>query len=812
MKKAMMGMALALAAGTLLAGVEIAVSVDPTKEVGPIKRMNAVNNGPSIPLDNGTQVRGNFDAYAKARFPFARLHDSINCVSGGAHAVDISAIFPNFDADEKDPKSYDFEFTDTYLKAIRKAGTGVFFRLGQTIEHGTKKYWILPPKDFAKWARVCEHVIRHYDENWADGYNFNVVYWEIFNEPDLRYDRVKTSPTWQGTPEQYFELYEITAKHLKKCFPWIKVGGPASAGRMEWCDRFLAYCKEHEAPLDFFSWHIYDVSPRAIAKRARECRALMEKHGFGKAESILNEWNYVRGWTDDWVYSLRVESGDLCLKGGAFCASVLSACQDAPVDMLMYYDARTSTTMNGLFERTTLWPQKPYYAFYPWAKLSDLGTQVAASVAAPTNRFGETTCYVTAAKGADGALGLYFARYSEDDMESKPATITLRVKGRSLAGATCHLTDPCRTYTEVPLTVNADGSATLFVQPLTYGYVELPSEKTAKVPLECRRLGITLNAPKPGDVDRYCDFIKNRLAKDGFDTLVMLTRYNYKFEKHLECADRDAIGKADVKKIVAACRAAGVTLIPKMNLLGHQGEGKGVVKGGLLKAYPDMDESFGKDKVPNDYCRSLCPQHPKVQALVFELMDELVDACEAKAVHVGCDEVFDLGTCPRCAKIPNAALFADWVNGLNRHNRDRGVETMIWADRLLDHKKTPYHIWESSDNGTAAALALVDKDVVLCDWHYEWCDSYPSVETFGDAGFRAWVCPWRYLDHAKLFIDYAKRHERNHNLVGIMLTTWYGFADFADAVEGKPLREGLDAKAQQTLRCLSEVYRAYKRN
>ena len=174
------------------------VSVDLSKEEGPVKPMHAVNNGPSVKKPGGDQKNGNFEDYKAARIPFARTHDSINCVSGGAHTCDISAIFPDFDADENDPRNYDFVFTDHYLDSIRRAGTEVFFRLGQTIEHGPKKYGVLPPKDYAKWARICEHVIRHYNEGWGWGADnayttvniawsnqFNIVYWEIWNEPDL---------------------------------------------------------------------------------------------------------------------------------------------------------------------------------------------------------------------------------------------------------------------------------------------------------------------------------------------------------------------------------------------------------------------------------------------------------------------------------------------------------------------------------------------------------------------------------------------------------------------------------------------------
>ena len=53
------------------------------------------------------------------------------------------------------------------METIRRAGTRVFFRLGQTIESGPKKYGTFPPKDFEKWARICEHVIRMMPNSFA---------------------------------------------------------------------------------------------------------------------------------------------------------------------------------------------------------------------------------------------------------------------------------------------------------------------------------------------------------------------------------------------------------------------------------------------------------------------------------------------------------------------------------------------------------------------------------------------------------------------------------------------------------------------
>ena len=503
--KRIIGLAAVFAAGAVLAAEPAAkatVTVDFAQELGAIKLMHGVNNGPAVAPVGGDQKRGNFREYKAARLPFARTHDAINCVSGGAHTCDIDAVFPDFDADENDPKNYDFVFTDLYLDCIRRAGTEVFFRLGQTIEHGPKKYGVLPPKDYAKWARIAEHVIRHYNEGWGWGVDkawttrniafsnqFNIVRWEIWNEPDLDAsdgELPRNPRCWGGTVTNFFQFYETAAKHLKAKFPQLKIGGPALAGRVDWAKRFITYCRDNDVPLDFFSWHIYSRTPEPVAGLAVQMRRLLDSHGFEKTESILNEWNYVKGWGDDWVYSLRVESGDLNLKSAAYVAGTMAACQNAPVDILMYYDARSSTAMNGMFERVTLWPLKGYYPFIAWGKLVDRGTQVACTVTEGTGKdAGAVTGNVerkdksakgafraVAAKGKDGSGALLIVRYSDDDNVSDTGTVTIRVPGRSLAGAKCHLTDLVRTYTEVPLEVAADGSATLQMLPFGFALVE----------------------------------------------------------------------------------------------------------------------------------------------------------------------------------------------------------------------------------------------------------------------------------------------------------------------------------------------------
>ena len=347
---------------------------DLSAKSGKFKVLNATNGGPWAKRHATDQLRSNFKAYKAARIPYSRNHDSgVNDIYGGPFSHDITRIFPDFKADENDPASYDFACTDESILCTLEAGTETFFRLGQTIEHHVKKHCTLPPPDFAKWARICEHIIRHYNEGWADGYHLNIKYWEIWNEPDLDPDDAKNKRTWGGTQAQFFDLYEIAAKHLKGCFPHLMIGGPAIAGKIVWADEFLSEMKRRDVPIDFFSWHIYGTEPQKMIKRALAVRELLIKHGYENAESILNEWNYVKGWHEEFQYSMMCIHG---LKGAAFTMACISEAQKCEaIDMLMYYDTRP-TCFNGAFDFYSFQPLKGYYPLMWYGKFYDMEAYV----------------------------------------------------------------------------------------------------------------------------------------------------------------------------------------------------------------------------------------------------------------------------------------------------------------------------------------------------------------------------------------------------------------------------------------------------
>ncbi len=377
------------------------ITVDFSKTIGNIKPMHSVNNGPVYKFSADQRIT-NIQHFQAAGIPYARNHDAaFYATYGGEHIVDVNNIFTNFDADPDDPAAYDFKLTDEYLKVCELGGCEPFYRLGAKIEHWPKKYNTLPPKDFKKWAVICEHIIRHYCYGWADGFHMKIQYWEIWNEPDLDPDDSTHKRCWGGTAAEFYELFRVALDHLKTCFPELKIGGPAVANpySTEWIEGLLNSLGDIKP--DFFSWHRYAYDVKDIQERIRAIRDILDKHGLTECESILNEWNYVKGWEGDtWIYSRKIEKS---LKGAAFTAATMLMSQNESLDNLMYYDARPSG-MNGLFD--TDYVSECLKGYYPFFMFNQLYTQK--NAVAVSNECEGSDIWACAAKGEEQTLMLTF--------------------------------------------------------------------------------------------------------------------------------------------------------------------------------------------------------------------------------------------------------------------------------------------------------------------------------------------------------------------------------------------------------------------
>ena len=463
------------------------VVVDPGSVLGPVKPVNGVGQPPMVGALDDWEL---MPFLKEAGVPYSRLHDVGGWLGQGLF-VDIPNLFPDFDADENDPANYRFAYTDSLMKALAANGVEPFFRLGVTIEN-----WIYypqplpalrtqPPRDYAKWARVCEHVIRHYTEGWADGFRMKVEYWEIWNEPE-------GASMFGGPFEEYVRLYGVVASYLKGCFPHLKIGGYGSCGfyggvdsefvetaaiapnlkyYVECARKFLAAARGNGWPLDFFSFHSYSPPAEAL-RQVRYADRLLDEYGFTRDRTarVFNEW------LPD---PSRAVLGTA--RQAAAIAAELIGLQNGPCDIACLYDARCREGIfSPLFNPLTIRPHKAYYALVAFNELRKRGTAVevgwSRSCAAATCDAARTEpgppIYAAAARGADGSIAVMFANPGNEavpfELEvagrlSRVATLKPRsgnlcgeaaLKGEDAATAAsaprCRIIDDAHTWEEVP--------------------------------------------------------------------------------------------------------------------------------------------------------------------------------------------------------------------------------------------------------------------------------------------------------------------------------------------------------------------------
>jgi xylan 1,4-beta-xylosidase len=298
---------------------EKSIEVNYSETNGRIRSLQGVNGGPYSfgwpPI---------LEQYRQIGVDYVRTHDV-------PRAFDIDAVFPHMDADPSEESSYDFRLTDPQVQAILSIHAQVLYRLGYS--------WGGPnavPRDYAKFADICRHIVMHYNDAWANGFHYGIQYWEIWNEPDIK-------QFWLGTPQEYFRLYDTVARALKTVDPNIKVGGPALAWDQAFLEEFLRFCNRNKTPLDFVSWHTYpgeirDAPPYSVAETAQQIQRLMWRYGFYNVENFLTEWNYLAN--ADYSPNLSLVPNTSLLwnaSGAAWTASVLVYLQDTPLSRAFRY-------------------------------------------------------------------------------------------------------------------------------------------------------------------------------------------------------------------------------------------------------------------------------------------------------------------------------------------------------------------------------------------------------------------------------------------------------------------------------------------
>jgi hypothetical protein len=240
--------------------------------------------------------------------------------------------------------------------------------------------------DQAKWDRLVEEMAVHEIEV------ENVTTFEVWNEPNLTF--------WNGTPAQYYALYVDSATALEAAAQQanrtIEVGGPAlatitSTPDMTWVGNFLSYVSQHQAPLDFLSWHEYFNSPdtgalpgfpQGFCGNVRLPDGQCDNPALTPTE-LTTQINDMRQalagfpslhpklWLDEWNVNAGFDPRMSGTYGAAFVAAVLSTAQADGLDRSNFYDAMDDSPIDNFGLLTQSGALKPdFWTFAFWHDLA----------------------------------------------------------------------------------------------------------------------------------------------------------------------------------------------------------------------------------------------------------------------------------------------------------------------------------------------------------------------------------------------------------------------------------------------------------
>ncbi len=214
------------------------------------------------------------------------------------------------------------------------------------------------------------------------------------------------------------------------------------------------------------------------------------------------------------------------------------------------------------------------------------------------------------------------------------------------------------------------------------------------------------------------DFLKTllpRYAAWGYQELYLHLEDAVHYPSLPGIGRSDAYGYEELGELVLCAAQNGIRVVPIVNLLGHT---QYLIKHSDLRDLNELRDEQGDPLVSGQ----ICPLHPRTLEIAEKLLRDMAPYCTAAKVHVGLDESFHLGKCPRCreevARLGLAGHFAGHVNRLHGVVTKLGLQMGLWADML-------YFIPE--------AIPLLPRGITAYDWYYYPFAKKPRVEFFNFA-------------------------------------------------------------------------------
>ena len=212
-----------------------------------------------------------------------------------------------------------------------------------------------------------------------------------------------------------------------------------------------------------------------------------------------------------------------------------------------------------------------------------------------------------------------------------------------------------------------------------------------------------------------------------------------------------------IRTIADYARKLGMEIIPEVPCLSHCDY--------LLTRHRDLAE-----RAEDPYPDTFCPSNPKSYELLFDVLEETIELFHPRVINIGHDEFYSFGLCPKCKGKPAPELYANDIRKIHDFLAEHHVETMIWAEKLLDahfiDSHTPCGGAEAKDlPATYPAIDLVPRDLLLLHWY--WSIDRRLEEEFKKRGFR-----FAFGNFTGRSIPEWKRRSSAKGFFGCMISNW----------------------------------------
>ena len=294
-------------------------------------------------------------------------------------------------------------------------------------------------------------------------------------------------------------------------------------------------------------------------------------------------------------------------------------------------------------------------------------------------------------------------------------------------------------------------------------------------------------------LDAMKDFA-TELSEFGINKLIMEWEATFPYDKHAVISNKLAFTPSEVKEFISHCDGLGIDVIPLQQCFGHV---EYILR---HERYNRFKESYELE------ISQVCPLKKGVEEVFAEIFAEVAALHPSEYFHIGADETFLLGKCPKCRayveKHGKSSLFVDYVVKMCEAVTSLGKRPVLWADIITKYPE---------------AIDRLPKNAILVDWNYGW-----NIKKFGDldkvisSGLEIWGAPairshpdhyystdWKkHFNNQRDFIPYA----RQAGYKGMVMTSWstsggYGFLwdQHHMVAEMDPVRQVFPMKAFRIL-------------